>query len=73
MQAACQLAEVGDRPLELGERTVHERHELLVPCGLLAEHPEREQRRREPLLGAVVQVALEAAPLLVGGPHDPEP
>ncbi len=70
MQAACQLAQVGDRALELGEGTVHERHELLVPCGLLAERPEREQRRREPLLGAVVQVPLEAPPFLVARPHD---
>jgi hypothetical protein len=73
VQAARELAEVVDRPFELAERAVREWSELRVTPDALREHPERNERCRQPLLGAVVQVALEAAPLLVGGPHDPEP
>ena len=38
---------------------------------LRLRHAEKEGRRDEPLLGAVVQVALEPPALLVAGPHDP--
>ena len=70
VQAACELAKILERALELGERTVDQRLELLVARSLLAQHAEREQRRGEPLLGAVVQVPLEAPPFLVPRPHD---
>ena len=72
MQAARELAEILDRPLELRERAVDERLELRVARGLLAERAKREQRCGEALLGAVVQVPLEAPPLLVAGAHDPQ-
>ena len=72
MQTACELAEILDRALELGERPVDERLELGVPGGPLAEPAQREQRDGEPLLGAVVQVPLETAALLIACAHDPQ-
>ena len=38
-----------------------------------SQQPERERQRDEPLLGAVVEVALEPAPFLVGRLDDPRP
>ena len=38
-----------------------------------SEPPERQRDRDEPLLRAIVQVALEPPSLLVGGLHDPRP
>jgi hypothetical protein len=37
------------------------------------EHLEAHPEREEPLLGAVVEVALETAALVVAGPHDAGP
>ena len=41
--------------------------------GPVAGHPQRQAQRDQPLLGAVVQVALEPAPLGVAGLDDPRP
>ena len=67
MQAAGQLAQflVGLR--ELVEDRVHGgrvRH-------LVAQHPQRQPGAHQPLLRAVVEVALEPPALVVGGAHEP--
>ena len=74
MQAAGELAQLGGRLAELARRLLEQ---LLrrrgVGVELLAREPQVERQRDQPLLGAVVEVALEAAALVVGGLDDPRP
>ena len=73
MNSLRKLTQLLEGDLEL----VRSRLQQLVDLGiaLLAESPlrasELERQRNEPLLGAVVEVALDPAPLLVGGGDDP--
>jgi hypothetical protein len=46
---------------------------VVVAFGQLAGQAQLDRQGGEPLLGAVVEVALDAAPLTVGGGHDPGP
>jgi hypothetical protein len=70
VDAARKLAQLLERARELTARLLQR-----APCvGIVAEppleHPEVERERDQPLLGAVVQVALEPAPLALGGLED---
>ena len=71
VDAARQLPELLER---VGQLVARGRRELLRLGGIApdvgAEHPQLERERDEPLLGAVVQVALEPAPLGVAGRDD---
>ena len=71
MDAAGELAQLRERVRELVARG---RHELLrgrVVADPVLEQPELQRDPDEPLLGAVVQVALEPPPLRVAGRDDP--
>jgi hypothetical protein len=64
VDAARELAQLGERLLELGVRALER------PAGLarvavepLAGHAQGQRKRDEPLLGPVVEVALESLPL----------
>ena len=71
--AAGQLAQLLDRVAELRDGLV----ELLRLAARRGEPPldvaQGESDRHEALLGAVVEVSLQPAPLLVAGGHDPGP
>src|SRR5207245_7883758 len=71
MDAACELAQLLERLRELLARRVEQ---LLGDLGVLLQlglgKPKRQRQRDEPLLGAVVQIPLEAPPLLVTGRDD---
>ena len=44
---------------------------MIGSSSAIAQQPQRQLRAHQPLLGAVVEVALEPLALLVGGPHEP--
>ena len=71
VQAARELAQLGVRLAELllgaGDDVVHR----VVLVELHARHAQQVRDREQPLLGAVVQVAPDAAALLVGRLDDP--
>ena len=71
MDAAGQLAQLAERERELLLRAVDQ---LVGPVGIRVElalgEPQRERERDEPLLGAVVQVALQPPALLRAGLDD---
>ena len=46
---------------------------VIVAFGQLASQTQLDRERGEPLLGAIVEVALDPAPLAIGGSHDPRP
>jgi hypothetical protein len=46
---------------------------VIVAVGQLAGQTQLDREGGEPLLGAIVEVALDPAPLAVGGSHDPRP
>ena len=46
---------------------------VIVAFGQLASQAQLDREGGEPLLGTVVEVALDPAPLTVGGSHDPGP
>ena len=75
MDPAGELAQLVERGGELlaraASRTLGRR--LGVGVDLRLREPERERERDEALLGAVVEVPLEAAPCLVAGLDDPCP
>ena len=77
MDPARELAQFLDRELELRCGLVGRRDRLVVFAGSRgkpsAHAPQGERDRHEPLLGAVVQVALQPATLLVGRLDDPRP
>jgi hypothetical protein len=73
MEASRDLPQVLDRALQLVERALDERDQPAVARDLGLERTQGEERGREPLLGAVVKVALEPAALAVASPNEPEP
>ena len=70
MDATGQLTELLERQRQLGGAVVEELADHLGPVGHVAGEAEVERERDEPLLRAVVQVALDAAPRLVAGLDD---
>ena len=75
MDAAREVAQLLERGARLRLRLVDElqRHAVGVVAQALAGHAELEAEGDEALLRAVVQVALDAAALGVGGGDDPAP
>ena len=74
MQAARQLAQLGCRLTELTGHLLHELSRLGgVGLELCARQPQVERQRDQPLLGAIVEVALDPQPLGVGGGDDATP
>ena len=71
MDAPCQLAQVVERARQLVDRVIQALLERGVVRGLDPQCPQREQQDHEPLLGAVVEVALEPATGFVGRGDDP--
>ena len=75
MDARGELAELRDGLLQLADGGLEHRLGVRVePCS--EPHlrcPELERERDEALLGAVVEVALDAPALLVAGRHYPHP
>ena len=70
MNPPGELAQLGDRLLDL-VLCARERVRVgRVTTG--GREPERERERDEPLLSAVVEVALESPPLGVGGGNEPD-
>ena len=67
VDAADQVAQLGERLLDLAVRVLQGRGGLRVARRLAPGAAQLDAERHEPLLGAVVQVALDAAALLVGG------
>ena len=59
MQAAGQLAQLGERLLELVRGAAQQRHRRVRVAEALLEHPQLHGERDEPLLRAVVEVALQ--------------
>ena len=61
----------------LGELVAGESHELLGVARVVPDAPldqrQLQGQRDQPLLGAVVEVALDATPLGVGCGHEPRP
>ena len=70
---AGERAKLPEAVLELSVRVVEQLRELRVRIGAPVRAPEREAEGHEPLLGPVVQVALDPPPLLVGRLDDPRP
>ena len=70
-----ELAELVDGDGDLGDRVVEGAADLGIDVGAegVLGVAQGETDRHQPLLGAVVQVAFDAAPLLVGGGDDPGP
>ncbi len=74
MDPAGELAQLLQPRLELGARAdEHHRRVLGAVDEAALGHSQGERGGDQPLLGAVVQVALDAAPRLVGGGDDPRP
>ena len=73
MDAAGELAQLGDGHLQLLDRAGEDSLEVGIHAAPEAPlgRTELERERDETLLGAVVDVALDAAALLVAGRHDP--
>ena len=72
MEPARELAQLLEPGVELAGGVLHQLGRLLpVLVELCLRDAEQQRRRDEPLLGAVVEVALEPPPLLVAGPDDP--
>ncbi len=72
--AGRDLAQVADRRADLVHDLVERRREhLRLARQRQLQATELDAERDEPLLGAVVEVALEPAPLLVAGLDDPRP
>jgi hypothetical protein len=74
MHPARQLAELLDRDLQLGDGVGEHTLELGIALRQLTLcDAQLERQRHEPLLGPIVQVALDPATLLVAGGDDPAP
>nr|WP_228431103.1 hypothetical protein [Baekduia soli] len=69
---AGQLAQLGQRAGEPLAQPVDHRRELRVVAHAPAQQAQLQRERHELLLGAVVQVALDAPARPVGGLHDPQ-
>ena len=63
MQAARQLAQLGERLLELVGGAAQQRDRRVRVAEALLEHAQLHRERDEPLLRAVVEVALQAPAL----------
>ena len=68
---ARELAQLGQRPLHLELRLVQQIQRRVVLADRRLQQLERHPHGQEPLLGAVVEIPLEAPALLVAGPDDP--
>ena len=74
MNPAGQLAQLGDGLAGLLGGSLEQRRQARVrPGDLAAGHAESQAQRHQPLLGAVVQITLDAPARLVAGLHDPGP
>ena len=73
MDALRQLPRLRDRLVSVLERFVDQLRRRPVVGQRAARELERDDRVHEPLLGAVVQVALDPAARIVGGLDDPAP
>ena len=74
MNAARELAQLLVRALDVFDRLLDEVRGVSGTVGEgLPDHLEAEDRVHEPLLSAVVQVAFDPLPGLVGGGDDPRP
>jgi hypothetical protein len=71
MEAVRQLARFVEPALGVLERLGDERRDLPALVERLQGEPERDDRVREPLLGAVVKVPPDAPARLVAGGDDP--
>ena len=72
VEAARQLADLGDRERELLLGPLQQLRRAAPPSGRRADRDaQRLQCDDQPLLGAVVEVALEPPPLGVPRPHEP--
>ena len=70
MQAACDIAELVERGADLLAGGVDSRLRLGVVRELAAEQLQLERERDQPLLGPVVEIALEPLALLLPGLDD---
>ena len=74
MEAAREVAQLRQRLARLPIGGVDQLHRPVGALGQLpARQRERHRERDQPLLRAVVQVALEPSPLLVRRPDEPRP
>ena len=71
MDAAGEVAQLADRALGLVAGLVDEVERVVAALDALARHAQVQRDGHEPLLRAVVQVALQAPALGVGGGDDP--
>jgi hypothetical protein len=70
LRAMYELAQVIERLLRLvGQLAEHVRPGGGLVCDTLGSEPEMDAQRDQSLLGAVVQIALQPAALLLAGPH----
>jgi len=65
MDAASELAEFGDGLFQVGGRLIERPDKLRIGGSPFTQHGQREHKRHEPLLRAVMQVALNPAALPV--------
>ena len=72
MQAARELAQLGERLVELLGRGAQHRHRRVAIAEPLLQHAQLHGERDQPLLRAVVEVALEPAALGHAGLEDPD-
>ena len=68
-----QLPELAHRGAELGDGLVEDPRDVHAASEAALGQPQGHPQRHQPLLGPVVQVALEADPLLVADPQQPGP
>ena len=73
MDAVREVAEVLEPPLEMAVRGLEEVRRALQVAGIDRRPRERHERADERLLRAVVEVALDAPPGVVGRAHHPPP
>ena len=59
------------RPTSSTAESERRAEDLRLPRKRALQPSQHDPERHEPLLGAVVQIALEPPALLVAGPHDP--
>src|SRR4051812_33503504 len=75
MDAPSELTKLTDRDLQLGSGIISGNDRIVIRpthCPKTCpEQSEGERQRNEPLLGAIVQISFESAPLGIGGFDDP--
>ena len=72
MDPPSELAQVGQRLLQL-PLGLSEQHAALPVSDVRPQELEGHTEGEQPLLGTIVQVALQPAPLLIARTHDPRP